>query len=155
MERKFVFLEQTRKNIIAVCDTLTYEQLNKIPAGFKNNILWNVVHLHVSEQILIYSLCKISPLRTDNELMKLYRIGTVPPEEPMEEKEFEQIKKDYIDEVEKLKSDYKANVFKEFRQYKTSYGVELYNLEDAVDFNNIHESVHYGYILALRKAIKA
>jgi len=47
-----------------------------------------------------------------------------------------------------------ANIFKEFRPYRTSYNVELESLDDALWFNNMHEAMHLGYMLAMRKSVK-
>ena len=53
-----------------------------------------------------------------------------------------QMKKDYFDE----KLSY-------FNTYETSFGITLNSIEDAIRFNNLHESLHLGYIMALRKNI--
>ena len=58
--------------------------------------------------------------------------------------------------VDKLEKDYTENksMFDSYSEYPTSYNYTLRSIEDAINFNNIHEGVHYGYALALRKALK-
>jgi len=54
-----------------------------------------------------------------------------------------------------LEKDHAAGKFKSFQPYKTSAGVPLNDVEDAIAFNHFHEGIHLGYILALRKVIRA
>ena len=46
--------------------TLTIEELNKIPEGFNNNIIWNFGHVIVSQQIICYKLSN-QPLKVSDE----------------------------------------------------------------------------------------
>jgi hypothetical protein len=34
----------------------TLEQLNKIPEGYNNNLIWNIAHVVVVQQMLVYKL---------------------------------------------------------------------------------------------------
>jgi len=40
-------------------DNYTLEQLNKIPEGFSNNLIWNIGHIIVTQQVLIYKLSNL------------------------------------------------------------------------------------------------
>jgi hypothetical protein len=55
--------------------------------------------------------------------------------------------------IEKTKEDYKNKMFKTYNSYTVSTKSTLSNVEEAIDFNNFHEGIHLGYILALRKSI--
>ena len=55
----------------------------------------------------------------------------------------------------RLRADYEAGRFVRFRRYMTSAGIALAEIEDAISFNNIHEGIHLGYILAQRKLVAA
>ena len=52
-------------------------QLLQIPEGHRNNIWWNIAHVVVSQQGLVYNLSKL-PLLVSEELVGKYRKGTVP-----------------------------------------------------------------------------
>ena len=41
--------------------------------------------------------------------------------------------------------------FENYTPYTTSYGISLNNIEEAISFNNIHEGLHLGYMMALSK----
>ena len=53
----------------------TPEQLALIPEGFHNNILWNIAHCVVTQQLLCYKLAGVQPpclRRADQHLQKGY-----------------------------------------------------------------------------------
>ena len=55
--------------------------------------------------------------------------------------------------VEKLREDYAQGHFTTYETYQTSTGFVLASIEDAIAFNNFHEGIHLGYILALRRVV--
>lgn len=54
MNEVFEFIINSRTAFIKLVDSLTIEQLNKIPDGYNNNIIWNFGHIVVSTQTLCY-----------------------------------------------------------------------------------------------------
>jgi len=76
MERQFEILQTTRRNILNAIKELTIEELNKIPDGFNNNIIWNVAHVLVTQQLLVYKLSNQSPT-IPAELIEKYKKGTI------------------------------------------------------------------------------
>lgn len=90
-----------------------------------------------------------------DELVNKYRKGTK-PETDANQDEVDELKKLAFDLIDKFEKDYSENktMFDSFTEYPTSYNYTLRNIEDAIHFNNTHEGVHYGYALALRKALK-
>ena len=41
MKYQFEILKQTRANVLQAIESLSHEQMNQIPKGFNNNIVWN------------------------------------------------------------------------------------------------------------------
>ena len=56
MKTQFDILRKVREIITKIVGTLTLGQMHKIPDGFNNNIVWNVAHLVVTQQLLHYRL---------------------------------------------------------------------------------------------------
>jgi hypothetical protein len=52
-----------------------------------------------------------------------------------------------------LIKDFDADLFSDYTPYSTSFGLDLKSIQDAIIFNNMHESLHYGYALAQKRAI--
>ena len=146
-------LKTTRTNFLNLLNEFSLEQINQIPQGFSNNLIWNFGHLVVTQQLLCYKLSE-NEMYISDELVNKYRKGTKPESDATLE-EVEELKKLAFDLVEKFEKDYTENkaMFDSYSEYPTSYNYTLSNIEDTINFNNTHEGVHYGYALALRKVV--
>lgn len=129
------------------------EDLNKIPEGYNNNIIWNIGHIVVTAQLLAYKLSGL-PMMVNDELINKYRKDTK-PEGPVSQFEVDEIKTLLFSTLEKLESDYKSGIFKVYHAYTVSTtGNTLTNIDEALQFILFHEAMHLGYILALVRAVK-
>jgi len=146
-------LKTTRTNFLNLLNEFSVEQINQIPQGFSNNLIWNFGHLVVTQQLLCYKLSG-NEMYISDQLINKYKKGSKPESDATLE-EVEELKKIAFDLVEKFEKDYTENksMFDSYSEYSTSYNYTLKNIEDTINFNNTHEGVHYGYALALRKAI--
>jgi len=127
------------------------EQLTKIPQGFNNNIWWNIAHVVVTHQLLLYGLGK-KPLMVNDTLVANYRKGTYPQGIPTEA-EIQEMEELLLTTVEKAENDYTEGYFEEFGEYTTSLGITLSSFEDALAFDTFHEGLHLGVILSLKKGV--
>ncbi|WP_375561387.1 DinB family protein [Bernardetia sp. OM2101] len=146
-------LKTTRTNFLNLLNEFSLAQINQVPQGFSNNLIWNFGHLVVTQQLLCYKLSG-NKMYISEELVNKYRKGTKPEVDATKE-EVEELKKLAFDLIDKFEKDYSENksMFDSFTAYPTSYNYTLKNIEDTIHFNNTHEGVHYGYALALRKAL--
>lgn len=151
MEKQVEILKANRKGVLSLIEGLSIEQLNKIPQGFKNNIAWNVAHLLVTQQLLCYKLSGL-PMKVSDDLVTRFQKGSL-PSGFIDEKELSEIKEQLLTIIDDFINDYNNNIFKEFKPYTTSANVTLNNLSDAIEFNNFHEGIHFGYMLAMKKSI--
>lgn len=149
MEKLFSYLAQTRQNILAIYEKHE-EKAFVIPKGFKNHLFWNLAHCVVTQQILCYKLSR-KPMLIDNNFVEKYKKGTVPSLEIVSPNEISKTKELLFTTIEQTKEDYRFGVFSSFEEYSTSYGISLTSFEDAIQFNNIHESLHLGYMMAMVK----
>ena len=147
----FTTWEQTRKNILNLTNSLTVAQLNTKPQGFNNTLGWNLGHVVVTQQLLVYKLAG-RPLRIDQEMIDRYRQGTQ-PEADLSEGELSQLKHLLMEAVAWASTDLAQPAPTEFQEYPTSYGVTLHSQADAFAFNTIHEGLHLGYMMAMRKLV--
>lgn len=153
MDFTFQVLNNTRGIFSKIIENNSLEVLNKIPEGFNNNIIWNIAHVVVTEQLLVYRLSGLQPALSV-DLINKYKKDTK-PEGATSQEEVNEIKGLLFSTTEKIKEDYKSRVFKSYNAYTVSTtGNTLTNIEEALQFVSIHEALHYGYVLALLKAIK-
>ncbi|WP_456379299.1 DinB family protein [Lutibacter sp.] len=151
MEKQFEMLKKSRQLTWKAIENCSMEQLNKIPEGFKNNIAWNITHLVVTQQLLCYKLAGLDCLISE-EMILNFQKGTSPTY-TISEKEFEAIKKQFIELPKKLEEDYAKGIFKNYAEYKTSVDITLNTVEEGIIFNLYHEGIHLGIILQLLKFI--
>lgn len=144
-------LRQTRRNMLAQCEPLDLERLNAIPAGFNNNLIWNVGHCLATHQLLCYGLGGQSP-KLPADFIARYRRGTF-PDGQANGAEWSFIRERLLSSVDTFEEDLRRLDFSNFKKYETSYGTTLTNVGQALSFNNVHEGMHFGTVLALRKLV--
>ena len=126
------------------------DQLNTIPEGFNNNLIWNIGHIIVSQQLLVYKLSGL-PMMVSDELVEKYKKGTK-PEHNATQAEVEELKSLLFSTMQQTKLDYDAKLFQNYHEYTTSTGNHvLKNAEDAMAFSNFHEGLHIGIMTIIRK----
>lgn len=151
MKIQFDVLRKSRELVLKELEGLTLEQLHTIPEGFKNNIVWNVAHLVVTQQLLQYKLSGLNPLCPD-DLIDAHKKGTSPTKTFTEE-EFNEVKELLMGLPDTLEEDFEAGIFENYNEYPTSTGFVLTSIETAIAFNNFHEGIHYGIIRAIKKLV--
>ena len=151
MKNHFDLLKVTRNNVLRHIENLSLESLNHIPQGFNNNIAWNLGHIVATQQLLCYGLSG-NAMAMENDFINKYRKGSK-PENDLNQSELDFIKNQIIILPEKLEDDYANGLFLNFKEYPTSYGAVLNSIEDAIVFNNMHEAMHLGVIISLKKLV--
>lgn len=151
MKFEFEALRTIRSYTLKQIESLSTQQLNKIPDGFKNNIVWNLGHLVITQQLLIYKLSKNTP-HISLEWIKQYGKNSTPTTSVSED-EIIKLKEAYLNLIPQTEIDFNKQLFTEYIPYKTSMGIELKTVTEAISFNNTHEGVHSGIILGLKKLV--
>jgi len=151
MTNQFYIQKENRKILITILDKYSDRQLNKIPKGFKNNLIWNIAHLLVTQQLLTYALAGLDCL-VSKEMIKKFGKGSF-PQISINRDEINKIKAQLITVIEKTEEDYKKGVLSKFNPYTTSLGNTLNTIEDAIQFATFHEGIHLGIILSIQKLV--
>lgn len=151
MNQHFDLQKIARNNVLALINGCSAESLNAIPPKFSNNLIWNVGHILVTQQLLLYKLSGVS-CRVDNEMIEKYRKGTK-PEGVVSQEEIDFIIQQLVITADLARVDYQNKHFGDYAAYPTSFGVTLHSIEDAITFNNMHESMHLGTMIALKKFV--
>ena len=144
-------LRKTRRALLAVADGVPPEAWTETPAGFSNNVLWNVGHVAVTADLLTYGLAGLD-VPAPPEAVAAFRKGTspagwtTPPDA-------EATRALFAGGIDRLEADLEAGRFDgaPFRSYTTTPGVTLASVDEALAFDLFHEGIHTGSVLALRK----
>ncbi|MND28742.1 DinB superfamily protein [compost metagenome] len=151
MNSTFKIWKTSRNLYLDFFEKYTLDQLNKIPEGFNNNLIWNIGHVIVAQQSLIYKLSGLEGYISD-ELINLYKSGTKPTGQTTES-EVKELKELLISLIEKTETDFANAKFVTFNERLTGTGFHLTTLKDAFEFNNYHEGLHLGYMMNIRKFV--
>jgi hypothetical protein len=130
---------------------LTDEQLTTVPEGLDNNILWHLGHLFHSHCGMTYSNCGLDSPAPES-YGPMFKGGSKPADWT-EAPSIEEVKTNFSDIMEKIVGDYMAGKFDNFTPKELAPGMTLESIEDALGFVLIHESIHHGNIITMRKLL--
>ncbi|WP_456313457.1 DinB family protein [Pseudomonas shirazensis] len=151
MSSVFETQKTIREVLVKILNNYSLEQLNKIPAGFNNNIIWNAAHCVAVHQALIYKLSGL-PSKVSAEFILKYSKGAK-PEGDVSQDEVDEIKELLSTTLQQVQKDYNDNIFVNYHEYTTSLGNTLRDINGALEFNNYHEGIHTGVIMSIRKFV--
>ncbi|MGB0456451.1 MAG: DinB family protein [Flavobacteriaceae bacterium] len=151
MNWSFDITLKTRAILYKFLEQFSLEQLNTVPKGYRNSIYWNIMHVVVTQQLLVYGLSGL-PMLIDSQLIEAFRKGTK-TEEDASQKDVDLLKGLLTSTIEQTQKDYAAGIFTNYTTYTVSTKSTLTNVEEALEFNNFHEGIHLGYILAMKNTI--
>ncbi|MFD1628573.1 DinB family protein [Pseudopedobacter beijingensis] len=153
-EQVFNFIIQTRQAFIQLVDSLSVAELNQIPEGFRNNIIWNFGHIVVSTQTLCYVRTGIKNDATEVKYNDDYKRDTK-PSRYINAEEINELKSLAISTIESIREDYEQGVFKKVQSFATlTYKVEMTSFEEILTTTAGHDNIHLGYALAQKNLIK-
>ena len=151
MNKTIENIHKTRQFLLAGIESLDVATLNKVPAGFSNNIIWNVGHLVAAQQSVCYVRAGLRHL-IDTPFFEAYKPGSK-PEAWVDEQAISQVKKLLFTSLDDLAMHYEQKLFDHYQPLTTRYGAVINNIDDAIAFMPYHEGLHGGYILALKRII--
>jgi hypothetical protein len=153
MQKHFDTLKTIRTAALNLINSLSAEELNKVPEGFSNNIIWNMGHVVAALNGLCYRRSSM-PMQVSDGYFDRYKPGSK-PEAPATEEEIARIKELLTSSIEQLEADYNAGLFKDkpYERVTTRYGVTITSIEDAITFLAFHEGMHIGYVMAMKRVL--
>ena len=153
-------LDQTlavRQTIVKVLRSIPVEQADTIPPTWHNNARWHAGHLLITPCLLSHGLLK-EPLTVPEEYRTWFAKETSPAS--WADSAAVPAYGDLVDEIvplagrliesfrDRMNSDY-------IEPYTTSVGIVLKNPAEAFQMSLMHDGIHLGMLLALRRALQA
>ena len=151
MNKAIETIRNPRKLLIKVTEGLSIEQLNKVPPGFNNNIIWNMGHIITAQQGVCYRRCGLD-LKIDEDFFQRYKPDTK-PEGFIDSMGVEKIRTLLFTTLDELEADYSAGIFTNYPTFVTRYGIEINSIDSAISFLPFHEGLHIGCMIALKKLV--
>lgn len=151
MDQTFEITTTSRKTLSQFLQGYTLEQLNKIPEGYNNNLIWNIGHIVVVQQMLVYKLSGL-PMMISDEMVNKYKKGSAPIQEATQA-DVDEIKKFLFETIDQTKIDLDNKIFENFQEFTTMTGFAVKNAKDAISFNIYHEAIHTGIMMGIKKFV--
>ena len=130
---------------------MTDEQMLEVPDGAVNNVLWNLGHIVHSHNGFTYGACGLDS-EVPESYAGLFKGGTSPSdwESPPS---IEEVMGHIKSSTEKTYTDYAAGKFDDYNAFELTPALKIRNIEDGLQFNCLHEGVHIGIIISLKRLI--
>lgn len=151
MNTQIEIIQKPRLQLLTIIEGLTIDQLNDIPAGIKNNMIWNIGHMIAAQQGICYMRAGL-PLRVDESFFLTYKPGTQ-PERVYTVEDLDLIKDLLFSTLNQLEADLQTDMFSNYTPFVTRYGFEITGINDAVSFLPFHEGLHIGTVVAMKKLV--
>lgn len=151
MTKAIEIIKLPRLSLLKAVEELTVEQLNKIPDGFNNNIIWNLAHIIAAQQNICYKRAGLD-IVIEERFFTPFLPGTK-PESFVNAADVEIIKGLFFSTLDQLESDLQNGKFANYVPWTTRYGNTINSGDEAAAFLPFHEGIHTGYIWALKRVI--
>ena len=145
--------KKLRQYILENIKDLSNEQLNQVPTGFSNNIIWNLAHLVAVQQAVCYKRAG-KDFKIEESYFDLFKPGTK-PELIFDDAMIAKTKTIFIENIDFLQNDYNNKEFENYTTWTTRAGLEITNIDIAINFMMYHEGLHEGLIGSLKKFVIA
>jgi len=143
-----------RNENVRVIDSISPDQVNTIPAGFRNNIYWQSGHL-VEEQVsLLYSRVGL-PRPLDEKYTRYFDKGTSPNDFDGDMPTFEEVRRRLEQLVDRTREDLTelADLYYSSALTVSLGQITINTFSEALSFVTIHEAYHLGMITAMKRVL--
>lgn len=144
MRTEIDILRKARIKMLERINGLSIEQLNHIPEGFNNNIIWNMGHLLASQESIMYKRSG-QAMNVDQGFVDAYKNGSRPMTK-VEAVEIQHIKDLMLSSLDKMEQDLHQGMFNNYNPWTVSIGIEIETKENALNFLPFHEGLHQSLI---------
>jgi len=151
MNKGLDFIRKARTVLTNTINELTTEQLNQIPKGFNNNIIWNMAHLIATQQIVCYRRAGVEPI-LEADFINAYAPGSR-PEKFVSAEDVALIRELFFSTLDRFEQDLQTGLFNNYTSWTTRAGVEINDINDVLAFLPYHEGIHMGYIQAQKRTL--
>ena len=151
---------KTRGFMVDLLRAHTLAQVNRVPPGFRNNLIWNARHCYVSLYLLVFArnnataaeMATLGYAPPSEEEVAAYRKGTA-PEGEVDAAAVEHAigRLGDMSWAARLTDAFLDSA--RYDAYDASWGVRLHSAAEAIAYVNMHEGMHLGVMLAQRKLL--
>ncbi len=147
-------LQFARQSTIDYVKQLEERRLEIMPKGFNNHIKWNLGHLYVAFENIVFRLIGENAKFPIN-FPELFSPGTSPKQWTMEAPETTELITLLEGQLERLASLQAKSLDEAIPEvYTTSTGAKFLTVGDCVSFIIYHEGMHFGIIKSMNQVLQ-
>ncbi|HJV46844.1 MAG TPA: DinB family protein [Bacillota bacterium] len=147
-------VELVRALTLETFDSLTEEMADIIPAGFNNNIRWNLGHILIVQDQLAAQFASI-PAQLPIDFMTLFGNHTSPRDWNRQVPTLEQLANELRNQVGHIRGHLENRLEEAARKPFKRLDYRMETIGEILAFSLHHEGLHLGVIGSLRKAIQS
>lgn len=142
----FTQLVSYRSEVLGVLKDVSEKQADIIPAGFKNNIRWNLGHIYLDQYLWIQAVTK-EKAGVPEQFQSWFGYGSSPDSFEKDTPSFQELKELLREQPVKIKEMYGERLEEEFPP--TEMG--MHTIEQVLIRTIFHEGLHMQTILDIKK----
>ena len=132
-------------------DGVSEEQTLVVPERFRNNILWNLGHICAVQCALLYL-----PVRRPSPLPRWYHRTFYDGTSPLEWDSPPSVE-EIVGTLRTLNltivADLEEGAFEGYTEFELTPGLKIASAEEALAFHTVHEGIHLGVLMSLKKLV--
>jgi len=146
----FKLMEGTRQRTLKMLQETDETQADIVPNGFNNSLRWNLGHILFIQERLLFGIAG-KPMGVPESYEGMFKNGTKPADWTGNVPSLKELEEGLTAQPKRIREKLSGQL--EQRLETPFLGVE--SVGEMVVFSLNHESIHNGYMMALRRAISA
>ncbi|KMJ58055.1 hypothetical protein AB685_14670 [Bacillus sp. LL01] len=151
-EMLFKQMQFVRNRTIAALDATTERLADEMPGGVRNSIRWNLGHIFVSHDTVLYPF--IGKEHQVPELyLELFGMGSSPLNWEAEAPSLQELREYLVAQPTRIQKDFAGKLEEPIRQPFKLGNYELRTVGELLNFAIWHEGLHQGTINTIKRAV--
>lgn len=153
MENIMKQMDMTRTFLLMGAEKITEENADIIPAGFPNSLRWQLGHVLVSFEYIVFHMAG-EEVKLPEGYSEMFTRGTSPKDWTADPPKVAELKELLSEQMGRFKDTFGSRLDETIEETFKAGPVELNTIGELILFALFHESEHGGCIKGLHRAIK-
>ncbi|KPB03216.1 DinB family protein [Bacillus sp. CHD6a] len=151
-ELLFKQMQFVRKRTIAALDATTEQLADEMPGNVKNSVRWNLGHIFVSQDTLLYPFLG-EEHHVPKDYLELFARGSSPHQWKTEVPTLQEIRNYLVEQPNRIQKEFTGKLEEPIQQPFKLGEYELTTLGELLNFSIWHEGLHQGAINTIKRAV--